>query len=605
MSQRNKHSTDKSGTAASKSNTFFGGAAILAIGIMAVKLIGMFYKIPLINIIGEEGAADFSNAYNIYSVLLTISTAGLPIAVSKMVSEANALGRKNQVNRVFRVALLVFLTLSIASFLLMNFFSYQLAELMNDTLAAPGIRALAPAVICVGCLSAFRGYTQGHQNMAPTAISQILEAVVKLVLGLFLASYVMKLTFDVSDLARYRPELDTSQMTAEEIARAVTATQTSQAAAGAITGVTVGTILALAFMVAYYFFGKMRNREVGRDRPDSASSIMKSLLTIAIPITLTASMSGIVTVIDASLVQGQLQKLYMRLNDIAVMTAENQEVIEQYSRTLYGNYAGALNIYNLPLSLMVALTASVIPAVSSARALHDKARATRIIGSAFRMAALISFPMGAGLMALGTPIIGLLFPSLNQEIAGPLLSMLGFASIFVCLVSICHSVLQAYGFVNLPVVIMTMGGIVKIVTNYNLVPIESIAIRGAPVGTILCFGLCLALDLAVIARVIPNRPRYGPLFIKPALAAAIMGFGAWAVYGLCAKAVIGIDRFTVITDGVTVLSRTGNGICTLFAIAVAVVLYCVLVVVLGAITRDDLNLMPKGDRIAKILRLKR
>ena len=171
----------------SKQSTFFGGAAVLAVGIMVVKLIGMFYKIPLINIIGDQGSADFNNAYNIYAVLLTISTAGLPVAVSKLVSEANATGRYNQVRRTFRLSLALFLVLGVLSFLIMFFGSTQLAGLMNDDMAAPGIRALAPAVICVGCLSAFRGYNQGHGNMTPTAVSQIIEALCKLVVGLGLA----------------------------------------------------------------------------------------------------------------------------------------------------------------------------------------------------------------------------------------------------------------------------------------------------------------------------------------------------------------------------------------------------------------------------------
>ena len=184
-----------------KQNTFFGGAAILAVGIMVVKLIGMFYKIPLINIIGEQGSADFGNAYNIYAVLLTISTAGLPVAVSKLVSEANATGRQNQVRRVFRLSLALFLTLGVLSFLIMSFGSAQLAALMNDDQAAPGIRALAPAVICVGCLSAFRGYAQGHGNMTPTAVSQIIEALCKLVVGLGLAYWLVKAGADQSHAA--------------------------------------------------------------------------------------------------------------------------------------------------------------------------------------------------------------------------------------------------------------------------------------------------------------------------------------------------------------------------------------------------------------------
>ena len=230
----------------SKPNTFFGGAAILAVGILVVKLIGMFYKIPLLNIIGEQGSADFNNAYNIYSVLLTISTAGLPVAVSKLVSEADALGRRNQVRRTFRLALALFLILGVLSFLVMFFGSEQLAGLMNDSMAAPGIRALAPAVICVGCLSAFRGYAQGHGSMTPTAVSQIIEALCKLTVGLGLAYWLVGHGADAS-----------------------------HAAAGAITGVTVGTIVALAYMLMNFLITRSQEPQLADDRPDEPATILK------------------------------------------------------------------------------------------------------------------------------------------------------------------------------------------------------------------------------------------------------------------------------------------------------------------------------------------
>ena len=498
--------------AAAKPNTFFGGAAILAMGILVVKVIGLFYKIPLVNIIGSEGSADFNNAYNIYSVLLTISTAGLPVAVSKMVSEANALGRQNQVHKVFRLSLAAFLTLGVVSFLIMYFGSEQLAGMMHDSLAAAGIRALAPAVICVGCLSAFRGYAQGHGNMTPTAVSQILEALCKLVIGLGLAYWLVR------------------------------AGQPSHvAAAGAITGVTVGTILALAYMIFNFVSTRMREEKDTQDAPDSARRILSTLMKIAIPITISSSMVGIVTVIDSALVQGQIQKvlisdpdswaLYQQVVDFAPLEAARdawQQAVssgaaaeavsqlygavelaaENISRSLYGNYSGALTIYNLPLSLMAAITASVIAAVSAALARRDRRGAARITGSALRITALLAFPMGVGLFVLGTPIIRLIFPELDASVAGPLLSTLGIASIFVCLMLVCNSVLQAHGFINLPVVIMALGGVVKIVTNYNLVAVPTIGISGAPVGNVLCFGLCMVLDLVVIARVIHGRPDY-------------------------------------------------------------------------------------------------
>ena len=598
----------------SKQNTFFGGAAILAVGIMVVKLIGMFYRIPLVNIIGEQGNADFSNAYNIYAVLLTVSTAGLPVAVSKLVSEANALGRRNQVQRIFRLALALFLTLGVLSFLLMFFKTDMLAGMMHDEKAAAGIRALAPAVICVGCLSAFRGYSQGHSNMTPTAVSQIIEALCKLVVGLGLAWWLVKAG------------------QSEDVA-----------AAGAITGVTVGTIVALVYMLLTFLTGRMGSRSEGLDTPDEAGTILKNILRIAIPITLSASMVGIVTVIDSSLVQGQLQKvlvnnadswlLYQQYVDFAPLAAARtawqnsletgavanyatlaaqaqaglpaavkfNELVLDVSRTLYGNYSSALNIYNLPTSLMAAITASVIPAVSANIARKDKKGAARVAGSALRITALMAFPMGVGLFVMGTPIIKLLYPVLTAEIAGPLLSELGIATLFVCMMLVCNSVLQAYGFVNLPVMVMLMGGVLKIVNNYNLVAQPSVGIYGAPFGNVVCFGLSMALDLIIISRVIPGRPSYIPLFAKPAIASAVMGLGAWATYGLGSKVLVGAG--ILCAPETMELTRAGNALVTMGAIGVAVIIYGVLVIALKAISKDDLMLMPKGQKIAKILHL--
>ena len=616
----------------SKPNTFFGGAAILAVGILVVKLIGMFYKIPLLNIIGEQGSADFNNAYNIYSVLLTISTAGLPVAVSKLVSEADALGRRNQVRRTFRLALALFLILGVLSFLVMFFGSEQLAGLMNDSMAAPGIRALAPAVICVGCLSAFRGYAQGHGNMTPTAVSQIIEALCKLTVGLGLAYWLVGHGADAS-----------------------------HAAAGAITGVTVGTIVALAYMLMNFLITRSQEPQLADDQPDEPSTILKHLLMIAVPITISSSMVGIVTVIDTSLVQGQLQRallenqdtwtLYQDFVDFASLkealsawqaalpdgSAVSMSLLDQYaaqaealrdqqsaltdlqsaslelhaaleniSRTLYGNYSGALNIYNLPTSLMAAVTAAVIPAVSGALARRDRRGAGRITGSALRISALAACPMAVGLFVLGEPIMALIFPNLNPQLAGPLLSTLGLATLFVCMMLVCNSILQAHGFVSLPVIIMVAGGVVKIITNYNVVIQPTIGIYGAPMGNILCFALCMTLDLVVMSRVIPRRPKYIQVFAKPLAASALMGLGAWAVHGLMSKlfeATGILMSADPVTHEVLGLSRTGNAAATLLAILVAVVIYGVLVIALRAITKDDLMLMPKGEKIARMLHL--
>ena len=601
-----------------KQNTFFGGGAILAAGILIVKLIGMFYKIPLTNVIGAQGNTDFANAYNIYVVLLTISTAGLPVALSKLVSEANAQGRRNQVRRTFQLAMGMFLILGAVSFIIMYFKADWLAGMMHDTKAVHGIKALAPAVVCVGCLAALRGYSQGHMNMTPTSVSQIIEAACKLAIGLPLAWWL------ISKLER-PPEI---------------------AAAGAITGVTVGTMVALVYMTVSFLMTRSEDSRRTRDIPDSTGTIIRDILRIAIPITLSSSMVGIVNVIDASLVQGQLQRVLLENPDswtmyvnfvdfaplesalnawketlagapatMAALSAQvDQELaaqvaqsaaqelhttLESLSRTLYGNYYGALNIYNLPASLMTAITASVIPAVSGALARRDKRGASRVAGSSLRITALLACPMGVGLLVLGEPIIRLLYPKLEAGLAGPLLSALGVAAVFVCLMLVCNSIIQAYGFVNVPILVMVGGGVVKIFANYNAVAMPRVGIYGAPLGNILCFGLCLLLDLIIIARAVPRHPRYLDVFLKPMIASAAMGAAAWAVYGLASKVLSSVPE----GETEAVLSRAGSVISVMGAIGVAMAVYFGLVIALRAISRDDLSLMPKGDKIARLLHL--
>ena len=533
-------------TGKQKQNTMFGGVAILAVGIAIVKLIGALFKIPLFNVLGESGATDFNNAYAIYSVLLTISTAGLPVALSKTVSEANTLGRINQKQKVFRVALTAFLTMGLVSFGVMWFGADRLAAMMNNSHAAPGIMALAPAVVCVGCLSAFRGYAQGHMNMTPTAVSQIIEALCKLFLGLGLAAIVMQGGF------AFVPQGE----------------RTSYAAAGAITGVTVGTVLALVYMTGNYLRARSRAGQVGTDRPDSSGRIFGSLMRIAVPITLSTSLVPIINVLDNSLVLGQLQ-------DALGMT-------EEASRALYGNYAVAVSLHNLPGSFMTAFTAAIIPAVSAALARRDGGGAARITGSVLRITALLAMPMGVGLMVMAEPIMRLLYPGYDVTITGPLLSVAGLAAICVCLVLVSNSVLQAYGHVNVPIVTTLIGGGVKVLSNYHLVAIPEINIHGAPMGLLLCYAVTLVLNLVLLRRTADGIGRYLSMFGKPLAASVVMGGAAWAVYGL----------------GVGLL---GNTLALMAAIGVAAAVYLVLVLALRAVSRDDVMLMPKGEKIAKIL----
>lgn len=544
-----------------KKNSFFGGAAILTAGIILVKVIGALYKIPLGGILADAAFADFNTAYYIYSLLIVISTGGLPVALSKMVSEANAVGRANQVQKVFRLSLVAFCTLGIISCAIMAFFPHQLAGLMSNSHSAYSILALAPALFFICPLSAMRGYFQGHSLMVPTAISQIIEAVCKLVFGLPLA-YLL----------------------------ATGGKDDSVAAAGAIVGVSVGCALGAVYMF-FCYRGFRRSAPKSDDKPDQSGDILRTLIALAVPITLGSSVMAIANLIDTSLVFGRLQ-------DAAGFT-------EDAARSLKGIYDKAVTLYNLPTQFMVPLTASVIPAVSAAQAVRNYKQGAQISETALRTTALLAIPAGVGLCALGEPIIRLLYPSTDVAMAGWMLSVLGIAAIFVCLMLVCNSILQAHKLVNIPMVTTIVGCVLKVLMNYVLVADPEINIRGASISTLCCFGLIAVLDLIIIKMALPRSLSYVRVFFKPVAASAVMGFAVWAVYGLGSKVLGGLSPFqNVAEDGTASLSGLGNAACVMAAMGVGVVIYFVLILLTHAISKEDLALMPKGDKIAKLLHIR-
>ena len=539
-----------------KKSTFFGGAAILAVSAIFVKVIGAIYRIPLGNILPDDVMGDYNAAYNIYNFFLTISTAGLPVALSKTISEANALGRRNQVERVFRVAFSTFLTLGLVSFFCMTVLAGPLAEYaISNPKAVYCIMALAPSVLCVCVMSSFRGYFQGHFNMMPTGVSQIIEAGSKLLVGLALAMFCMK--------------------------------QFGEAfgSVGAIIGVSFGSVVALVFIIFLFLKNRRQNRRQksqSADKPEPAGVILSNLLKLAIPITLGSAATSIVTLIDTKLVMSQLTAIFHSVDGLTLAADGTGAALDAGS--LYGIYSKTMSIYNLPFSMMVPLTACIIPAVSAALARRDRREAQKVSESALRVGLLLALPMGMGLCALGGPIMGLLFPKIDTAVAGPLLSVLGIASIFVALQLLCNSILQANGMVNLPIVAVVIGGLVKIAVNYTLVGNPAIRINGAPVGTLCCFLVVDILEMLIIRRAIPQPPSFLRALLKPLAAALVMAAAAWASYGL-------LNRFL------------GNALSTVGAIGVGVIIYLILVLALRAISPDDLALMPKGDKIAKILKI--
>ena len=532
-----------------KKQSFLGGAAILASAVVIVKLIGAVYKIPLGNIIGDEGKAHFTVAYNIYNLLLTVSTAGLPLAISKLTSEAHALGRENEKRKLFRTAIWLFFVLGLVLSLFMFFGAAQLAGFMNDSLAYWSIKALAPAVFCVCLLACMRGYTQGQGNMKPTAISQVLEAICKLAIGLSLAWYFLRLGHGV------------------EIS-----------AAGAILGVTVGTVLSMFFLIAYLL--THRDRTESLDVPESSGTLMKKVLTIGIPITLSNSAMSIITLIDSKIVLGRLGGISGLLSDTPT--------------ALYGQYTFGMDLINLPPSFVYPVTMSLIPFAAAAVARKDHEGANRIISSAFRLIALLAIPAGVGLSVLSGPILLTLYPAqqASATAAGPHLRVLGIACIFICIMTLTNAILQSYGHERIPICTMLAGGATKIVLNYILVGNPDINIHGAPVSTLCCYMVIVALNLFFVWKYSPEKPRYLQLFTKPVIASVLMGGAAWAVYGFASRLLAGHSAYGA------------NALATMLGILAGVAVYAVLVVAMRILRAEDVKSVPHGERLVKLLRLK-
>lgn len=513
-----------------------------------MKILGAIYKIPLGNILGDEGYTHFLVAYNIYNVFLTIATAGLPVALSRMVAEANTLGRTNQVQRTFSVAWLTFLVLGAVSSLIMFILPTELANLMNDVEAAQSILALSPAVILVCLTSTYRGYCQGHENMKPTTVGQVLEVFVKVAVGLVLAWY----------LTRVGKSLPI-------------------ASAGAIFGVTAGSLAALIYM----FIVKRRqysNLPAASDTPSSRWSILKILLRIGIPITLGSSVLSLINLVDTGLCMGRLQ-------DAAGFSYADAKI-------LYGVYGKAQTLYNLPAAFITPLTISVVPAIAACMARLDRKEASTIAENSLRISTVIALPMGVGLSVLSYPIMNVLYP--NSNAAGPeLLCLMGAASFFVCIAIIQNAILQAHGNEIYPVYSMLAGGTVKIVVNWFLVANPDINIVGAPIGTLCCYIVMCVLNHIFMCRCLDRKPSLGRILLRPLLSSAAMGFGAWGIYGLAARFLGGPD-----------MGRMMMALCMVLAIGVAVVIYLVLIIATRAITAEDMKLIPKGEKLAKLLKIR-
>lgn len=535
------------GMAQNNKNGFMKGAAILSISTLMVKALGLLFSIPLANFISAEGMSYFYGAYDIFTVFLVLSTAGLPIAVSRMVSTAYAVDRRREADQVFSAAFWLFFGIGIAGCLVMLFGARQIAELLGKPGATGTIAALAPTVFFISITSAIRGYFQGRSNMVPTAMSQVIEAVAKVAVGIGLAYYIID---------RYNSDV--------------------WAAVGAIAGVSVSSGLGML----YLGFCKLRQRRRDRKLPEdthavpSRRDLTASLLRFAVPITLGACFLSVLDFVDSAV-------LMDRMKTAAGFT---QSQADWYSGVL-GN---ARKFFDLPGSFVVPISTSLLPVLSAAVVSGDKPQARHISSMSMRMTLLISIPASVGMSVFAEPICQLLLFS-RPEVAGGtarLLRVLSMAIAFSSTVYTTNAMLQSFGRTTRPVIDMAVGGVVKIALSYILSGIPEINVMGSAVSTVASYLVIVVLNLIAVRGSLPSMDSVIGTAAPMLVSAGLMGAASYGAY-------FGLTQFM---PGKAALIP---------AIVVAVVVYAVCVVAFRAVGYEDVCMLPKGEALARLLRVKK
>lgn len=527
-----------------KRDTFLSGMLVLAFAGVVGKVIGAFYRVWLTNLITPEGISLYTMPYTVYNFLLVVASAGLPTAISKMVSARIAKGDRDGARTVFRAARRVLLITGTVCTLLMLALAKPIAVAMGDPAAAPAFLALAPAIFFVCLISSYRGYFQGMQRMTPTAASQLVEQIIKLAVGFPLASYLMQLGDAQTGIV--------------------------YGAVGAICGVTLSEMFALALLMG----AGARQRRLDRDLPTGKrpmKGVIPQLFASAVPITLGACMMPIVGLIDSGLVVN-------RLTDVGFVLSD--------ARSMFGVLTGMVNsLVNMPAVVTIALSTSLVPAISRALTAGDSVGVQKVALRGVKLAVLIGLPAAVGMGMLAQPIIDLLYKSteLSQRVMGAqILQLIAAGIFFLSLVQTSTGILQGLGKAYIPVVTLGIGCVVKIVLNTVLVGNVDINIYGAPVASVACYLVAAIGNLWFVKKFSGARYPVVGLFIKPLIAVAGMAAALWAM-----------GRF--------VQPHFGNTVYTMLAVAAGAGVYGVILLLIGGIDKEELLGLPGGRHLVRLL----
>lgn len=565
--------------------SFLHGALILTVGILIVKIIGAMFKIPLTWIISEDGLGYFNTAYHFYSPIHSLATAGFPIAISRIVSECVAQKRYGDARRVHRASIPIFVVAGMIGTAMMAIGAPFYVQAIGNPESLPSMLVLSPAIL-FGCLMAiYRGYYEGLQNMYPTAVSEILEAVCKLVIGLTGALIVVQLGM--------REYYDYGTVFGQSVASEAYAKSAilPYAAATAILGVTVGSFVGFLFL-----FVKSKRQGYGitqwellKAPPTKTTGQTVKLLTrTAIPIGLGALAVNIAGLVDTTFLQMRIGDLME--TDREALLALYQGMIPEINllegtvpNFLYGCYSQALTLFMVVPAFTQAFGISALPSVTTAWAKQQKAALEKSIAAVLRITCLFCIPAGLGLSILAYPISQAVFGArISMPITARVLIVLGIAAIFAALSTPINSMLQAVGRVDLPVKLFLVGLTMKVGLNYWLSSIPEINILGAAIGTFCCYLFITIVGLCLLIRVTKTKIPFGSVVIKPTIGAILCSAGAYVTQDLL---------------GHVLPMAAAMGI----ALVIAVVIYIFSLWLLCAFDKSDFLMLPNGEKIAKAL----
>lgn len=525
-------------------NKFIKGAAILGIAGVIIKVMGAVFRIPVTNWIGDTGMSYYGFAYAIYGALLVLSTAGIPVAISKMVSERIAVKEYKNAHKVFKVATGLLFGIGMTSFLICFFGGEWITAQLGNPGAALAVKAISPALLFVPLFSAYRGYFQGRQNMQPTAVSEITEQLIRVFVGLFLAYKLMDIGVQ-------------------------------EAAAGASFGASAGSIAGLGVIVIIYMLNRKtihRKIDLNSQHVEETWDILKKIVIIAVPIIIGSEIMPIMNLLDAGIIMRRLQATGWTLAE---------------AQSMYGLLSGFCSpLIAFPQIFTQAVAVSLVPAIAAAFRVKDSHNVQDNVQLGYRVTMIMAFPCAAGILALGEPIMLFMFAQqpASAVAAVPILQIMAISIVFLASTQTSVGVLQAIGKQNLPVIHLGIGCIGKVAATFILAGIPAINVKGAAIGTLIAYIVAMILNNRSVKSYTGVKFNYNLTYLRPFIAAAVMGVCAFASH----KLLVGI---------------AGNSIATLASVMVGVIVYGILIFTVKAITIDEVEAtFPGGTKIAKVMR---